>query len=254
MSMVAEPWASLSRESAFSPIEGKLWRFVESQEQVATNSLVSSMDESAVLEQLLERQKPPYPAGTERLHYLLATPFRYPPLPWGSRFGREWEPGIFYGSCDLQTAQAETAYYRFRFWQGMSVLPPSGVLITQHDSFSANYACATGAKLQDPPWSQWQESLTRRGDYSVSQAAGSWLREQGVEGFEFQSARCPQQGINVALFKPEGLRSETPMDMQPWLCETSANSVAFSSRGGCSRQDSNPGVDFKRWTTADIPL
>lgn len=253
MITAAEPWASLSRESAFSSIEGTLWRFVESQEQVATNSLVHSMDESAVLEQLLEAQKPPYPRGTERLHYLLATPFRYPPLPWGSRFGREWEPGIFYGSCDLQTAQAETAYYRLRFWQGMSVPPPSGVLITQHDSFRANYACATGARLQEPPWSQWQEPLTHRRDYSMSQAAGSWLRQQGIEGFEFQSARCPLKGINVALFKPEGLCSETPMDMQPWLCETTANSVAFSSRGSSHRVGSQ-GVDFKRWTSADIPL
>ena len=248
MIMAAEPWASLNREDAFSSIQGRLWRLVESQEQVATNRLVSSMDESAVLEQLLEGRKPPYPAGTERLHYLLATPFRYPPLPWGSRFGREWEPGIFYGSCDLQTAQAETAYYRLRFWQGMSVPPPSGVLITQHDSFSADYACPTGARLQNPPWAQWQASLTHRSDYSTSQAAGSWLRQQGVEGFEFESARCPQKGINVALFKPEGLHSETPLEVQPWLCETRADSVAFSSRS------SRRGIDVVRWTTADIPL
>lgn len=246
---IAGPWEALDRADAFSPIAGRLWRFVESQEQVATNSLVSSMDESTVLEALLESSKPPYPAGAARLHYLLATPFRYPPLPWGSRFGREWQPGIFYGSCDLQTAQAETAYYRLRFWQGMSVPPPSGVLITQHDSFSANYACATGARLQEPPWTTWHKPLTRRNDYSVSQAIGSWLKQQGVTGFEFESARCPQKGINVALFKPEGLLSETPMDLQPWLCETSANSVAFSSRGG-SRQ----GIDFTRWTTAELPL
>ncbi|WP_082968600.1 RES family NAD+ phosphorylase [Perlucidibaca aquatica] len=248
MIMAAEPWASLNREDAFSSIQGRLWRLVESQEQVATNRLVSSMDESAVLEQLLEGRKPPYPAGTERLHYLLATPFRYPPLPWGSRFGLEWEPGIFYGSCDLQTAQAETAYYRLRFWQGMSVPPPSGVLITQHDSFSADYACPTGARLQNPPWAQWQASLTHRSDYSTSQAAGSWLRQQGAQGFEFESARCPQKGINVALFKPEGLHSETPLEMQPWLCETRADSVAFSSRS------SRRGIDVVRWTTADIPL
>lgn len=232
MTLVTEPWTLFSREEAFSAIEGKLWRFVESQEQIATLNLVSTLDEQALLEDLLESIKPPRPVATERLDYLLATPFRYPPLPWGSRFGRTWEPGIFYGSCDLHTAQAETAYYRLMFWRGMSLPPASGALTTQHHAFSATYACQLGARLQSPPWSTLQESLTHTTDYSSSQAVGSWLRQHELEGFEFQSARCPQKGINVALFKPQGLSVEKPKEMQQWLCQTTSSSVVFSRSSG----------------------
>ena len=60
---------------------GRLLRLVESQEQVATNSLVRTLAEQALLEDLIEASKPPLPATGHGLHYLLATPFRYPPLP-----------------------------------------------------------------------------------------------------------------------------------------------------------------------------
>lgn len=56
---------------------------VESQEQVATLQLVDTLEEQALLEELLESSKPPVPADAEPLHYLLKTPFRYPPLRWG---------------------------------------------------------------------------------------------------------------------------------------------------------------------------
>lgn len=46
-------------------------RLVESQEQVATNQLVSSLERQAVLEDMLEATKPRLRKGTETLHYLL---------------------------------------------------------------------------------------------------------------------------------------------------------------------------------------
>ena len=58
-------------------------------------------------------------------HYLLATPFRYPPLPYGSRFGSRFEPSLFYGARSASTALAESAYYRFVFWSGMATPPPA---------------------------------------------------------------------------------------------------------------------------------
>ena len=52
----------------------------------------------------------PRPPGHERLgrfDYLLRAPWRYPPLRWGSRFGRRFEPGLFYG------ALSEEALFRW---------------------------------------------------------------------------------------------------------------------------------------------
>lgn len=56
-------------------VEGELLRLVESQEQVATTSLVGDLAEQSVLEDLLEATKPPYRSGTVGMHYLLASPF-----------------------------------------------------------------------------------------------------------------------------------------------------------------------------------
>ena len=119
-------------------IRGTLLRLVESQEQVATNSLVDSAAEQAVLEEFLERSKPPLRPGTERMPYLLHTPFRYPPLRHGSRFGARFEPSIFYASLKERTVLAEAAFYRCGFWSGMAQ-PPRSELITQHTLFWAGY-------------------------------------------------------------------------------------------------------------------
>ncbi len=85
-------------------IQGTLFRVVESQEQVATTRLVDDLTELALLEDMLEASKPPRLPGTETLHYLLATPFRYPPLPHGSRFSIVHKPSLYYGSRHFHNA------------------------------------------------------------------------------------------------------------------------------------------------------
>lgn len=112
---------------------------VESQEQIATLSLVDDLAEQNLLEGLLERSKPSLPAGCKGLHDLLSTPFRYPPLRHGSRFGSRAEPGLLYGARRLPTVLAEAAYYRFVFWIGMTTPPPAGQLLTQHSVFWARF-------------------------------------------------------------------------------------------------------------------
>ena len=54
---------------------------VEAQHRNATRRLVDSDAEQELLESLIDRVKPPVPAGAEfqGLHYLLLTPFRHPP-------------------------------------------------------------------------------------------------------------------------------------------------------------------------------
>ena len=218
------------------PLGGTLRRLVESQEQVATNQLVGSLERQAVLEEMLDATKPPPRRGSEYLHYLLATPFRYPPLAHGSRFGARTEPSLFYGSMTHATVLAEAAYYRFVFWHGM-MLAPVKHYVTQHTLFGAEYQTARGLKLQAPPFVSHRKALTDPGDYRQTQALGSALRAAGVEAFEFESARDAAGGINVALFTPAALAQPAPTFLEAWLCETSGEQVRFYARHGAGVHD-----------------
>lgn len=224
-------WSRLIEEAPAGVLSGQLWRMVESQSQVATLELVDTLQEQAILENLIESSKPPVTEGAENLHYLLSTPFRYPPLHWGSRFGGRHESSIFYGSVEIVTVLAESAFYRFLFWQGMSLPPPEERLITQHDLFSARYSCDPGLKLQHPPFLSRVEEITDPESYAASQALGAHMREFNVQGFEFPSARCPQQGTNIGLFSPKALLGHLPENQQRWVCETASKMVRFRGEG-----------------------
>src|SRR4029450_1849069 len=108
--------AALSRERR--RLTGSCWRVVESQHRVSTMKLVDTVEEQEALEILLEGTKPPVPPECRRLHYLLATPFRYgAPYPNGSRFRRAgFTPGVFYASETASTSIAEMAFHRLLFF------------------------------------------------------------------------------------------------------------------------------------------
>lgn len=226
-----------SPDPPFRRLRGTLLRCVESQEQVATNSLVDSAAEQQVLEELLERSKPPLRPGTEGMPYLLQTPFRYPPLPHGSRFGGRFEPSILYGSRELDTVLAETAFYRFWFWSGMTV-PPARELTTQHSVFAAGYATRRGLRLQEPPFAAHEAALRDPADYRETQALGTAMRAAGVEAFEYVSARDPERGVNVGLVQPGALKPrDRILGREEWACRTGATRVVFISiAGGVTRE------------------
>ena len=225
-------WPLCRETLRIAPLGGELLRLVESQEQVATSALVDDLAEQALLEDLLDATKPAVRPGTASLHYLLATPFRYPPLRHGSRFGGRFEPSLFYGARVLETVLAEAAYYRCVFWTGMATPPTSGRLVTQHALLRARYRGQSGVQLSEWPCARYAEVLTHPSDYGPTQALGRALREAGVDVFEFTSARDPGRGINVGLFEPTALVSRRPLGLQPWLCETRADQVSFSGDGG----------------------
>ena len=172
--------------------QGELLRMVESQEQVATRSLVDDLAEQALLEQMLDQSKPPVPDHAKGLDYLLSSPFRYPPLVYGSRFGSRFEPSIFYGALALQPALAESAYYRLVFWQGMTRPPPSGRLSTEHTLFSARYASERGVSLHLPPCDEHRDRLASPKSYTETQQLGGEMRAAGIELFIYRSARDPE--------------------------------------------------------------
>lgn len=222
-------WAACAAQARPEPLAGEAIRVVESQEQIATNSLVDDLAEQALLENLLDAAKPPAPPETRGLHYLLVTPFRYPPLRHGSRFGSRNEPSLFYASTGLRTALAETAYYRLLFWSGMTTPPPSGKLITAHTVFGATYASTRGLRLQHPPFAAFAAQIADPGQYADSQLLGGHMRAAGIEAFQYPSARDREQGINIALFSPRALQQSRPTFQQAWLCDTDAERVMFYS-------------------------
>lgn len=229
-------------ESGRQRLLGRLYRIVESQEEVATRSLVDNLQKQQVLEELLEQSKPARLPGSEQLHYLLATPFRYPPLPWGSRFGGTAESGIFYGSKTIPTVLAEAAYYRLLFFHDMDPAPPKPVT-SYHNIFSAKYCADPGIRLQTPPWESDWLALTHPADYRYCQNLGRELRQSGIAGIEAPSARALQsglvqlppgnsEGINVALFEPQALLKRPPTQEADVTAETGDDGVVFLVKSG----------------------
>lgn len=224
-------WQACDGPARIERLSGTLQRLVESQEQVATLGYVDTLEEQALLETLLDASKPPYAEVGARLHYLLRTPFRYPPLPWGSRFGRPHEPSLCYGGKSAATTLAEAAYYRLVFWYSMTAPPPKSSIQSAHTLFSASYSSTQGVRLQAAPFSAYQAQLVDPADYRATQALGSAMRAAGVEAFEYRSARDPAGGLCVALFTPAAFSASQPTAMSQWLCELSAGEVALKPLG-----------------------
>ncbi|TVQ68527.1 MAG: RES domain-containing protein [Chromatiaceae bacterium] len=224
-------WEVCKGSQQVGPVRGTLYRLVESQEQVATLGYVDTLEEQALLESMLEAVKPPGLDHAREYHYLLRTPFRYPPLPWGSRFGRVHERGIFYGGSDPNATLAEAAYYRFIFWHSMDSAPVKERIRTEHTLFSVGYRTKQGIRLQAPPFDEYIDKLMHLHDYRHTQRLGTAMRDAGVEAFEYRSARDPGKGTCIGLFTPWAFARTQPDEMSPWLCELNADEVLFKSLG-----------------------
>lgn len=223
-------WEACNGGEHIKRISGDLHRLVESQEQVATMGYVDTLDEQALLEELLDESKPDYPVKVlGELHYLLKTPFRYPPLEWGSRFGRKYEPSLFYGGESLEATLSESAYYRFVFLLSMEGEPPSNRLKSEHTLFTISYRTQLGMQLQQPPFDAYTAQLTHPKDYTASQLLGSAMREAGVEAFQYQSARSAESAICGALYTADVFTGKRPETTEQWLCELTASSVTLKA-------------------------
>jgi hypothetical protein len=149
------------------------WRVVESQHQVSTRKLVDSAAEQELLETLVDRVKPPAIGGV-RLHYLLSTPFRYPPLRHGSRFGSRQERGLWYGAVEQRTAFAEVAYYRLLFLEGTRA--SLDVVMTELSAFTVRMRSDRGVQLDQAPFAEHAEAISSPVSYAASQALGRAMR------------------------------------------------------------------------------
>lgn len=219
-------WTRCEGAQHIGLLEGELFRLVESQQQIATLSYVDTFEEQNLLEDMLEEVKPPYLESTINLHYLLKTPFRYPPLKWGSRFGYAHETSIFYGGCQIKTTLCEAAYYRFVFLYSMLGEPVKTKIRSEHTLFSVDYKTQYGVQLHHHPFSDYQEELTDKQNYAACQQLGSAMRKAKVEAFTYKSARA-EDGNCVGLFSPSAFARNKPKEMSYWLCEAGRDSVSF---------------------------
>ncbi|MCO4098337.1 RES family NAD+ phosphorylase [Gemmatimonas sp.] len=226
--MSSSIWMQCEGDSRRRPLQCTAWRVVESQHEVATRKLVSTAAEQELLEQLVEGVKPPAMVGAN-MHYLLFTPFRYPPLRHGSRFGTRQEPGIWYGSSNLATAFAEVAFYRLLFLEGTtaSLTPISTTL----SSFTVRMRSARGIDLTDAPFAEHRARIASRRSYRYSQPLGSAMRQANVELFVFPSARDVNGGTNVGAFTPAVFHKASPQQLQRWYCVATHDAVEFSASG-----------------------
>lgn len=207
---------------AFQYYRGVATRIVETQEVAATTKITRSLVEQSRLEELLEDNKPRSVAMG--LHYLLATPFRYPPLRHGSRFGSRFEPGIFYGSLGVITCLAECAYYRFLFYLDMQ-RPPPKPLTTQHTVFDV---CVESRLMVDlRADSGLSDQLTNPRSYEDTQQIGSRLRRAGAQILLFRSARDPQGGSNIALYSASAFAESSPRRQELWQSQVDSERVIF---------------------------
>jgi hypothetical protein len=225
-------WTQCAGASELRPLRLEPWRAVEAQHQVSTRKLVDSAAEQELLESLIDGAKPPAAAaarGHRALHYLLTTPFRYPPLRHGSRFGGRFERGLWYGAESLRTAFAEVAYYRLLFLEGTAA--DLGVIEAALSAFRATIETARGIDLVAPPFDAHRAAISSPTDYSASQVLGAAMREAGAEAFRFPSARTSGAGAApcVAAFTPEVFRGR-PHGFQTWHCTASTERVEFTTR------------------------
>jgi hypothetical protein len=225
--MSSSIWTRCAGGSELRALRLSAWRAVEAQHQVSTRKLVDSIDEQILLEELIDRAKPPDVTGGA-LHYLLATPFRYPPLAHGSRFGARFERGIWYGSESLSTGFAEVAYYRFVFLEGTDA--DLGVVTTQLTAFTARLRSTHAVDLTRPPFSAHRRAIASPSRYAATQALGAAMRGVGVELFRYPSARDAEGGVNVGVFSPSAFGTSKPRGFETWHCTASRLHVDLAKR------------------------
>ena len=220
-----------SVRNATRQVSARPWRVVEAQNRVPTMRLVDTLAEQSVLEDLLEGSKPPLPAEATRLHYLLATPFRYAaPPPVGSRFRGIGDPGVWYGADVVETAIAEVAYWRLRFL-GDSPSTPD-LLPVPHTVFRASVS-GSAIVLPQPPFDrmrrQWEEPVS----YTATQALARVVRDAGIALIRYRSVRDPAHRAALAVLTPKAFRKPEPLEQHTWLIKvTRAQVLAEANIGG----------------------
>lgn len=217
-------WTPDALSSEAVRLDGKYWRMVEAQHRVSTLKVVDTLDEQALLEELIEETKPQIPIECRHLHYLLATPFRYGSVyPHGSRFRRAGKTlGVYYAAETMMTAVAEMAFYRLLFFAESPDTPwPHDA--AEYTAFAAAIRIDKAIDLTRPPLDRDAAAWTHPTDYAACQAIADVAREAGMQAIRYRSARDP--GANIALLTCKGFAKAKPLEPQTWRIRLGAFGV-----------------------------
>lgn len=220
-------WLSCNGIKHITSLSETAWRLVESQDTLATRKLVDSLEEQELLEELIESIKPPLNINFVKLHPLLYTPFRYPPLKYGSRFSSRFENALWYGSLAIDTVLAEKAYYQFNFLRASKA--DFDIVEVPLTLFSVEIKTERGIRLTGKPFKNYTQSISSPISYEESQALGASMRQAHIEAFNYQSARDVSKGINMGVFSPKAFTNTKPnsQSFQSWQCIASNSLVEF---------------------------
>lgn len=209
----------------FSSYRREVIRAVDGQQQSGISVLVDSFEAEALLDQLIDQAKPPVPQSVDakKFHFLLSTPFRHPPLRYGSRFGTRHDAGIFYAAEEERTALAETAYYLLVFLSGTKAKLQ---IRSERSTFRVRAICRQALDLSRSPFLTARTKLSSPTDYAAAQKLGREAREAGVTVIRYFSARDSDGGLCVAVLEPSALVGK-PKNELNWLCLTQTDGVEF---------------------------
>lgn len=194
--------------------------------------LADSLADQELLESILEASKPSLPQGTGKLHYLLATPFRYRPRA-GSRFRAPLAGGVWYGAEALRTALAEKSYWQLRFLLDSPATPE--LKPVPHTAFVANVR-GNALDLTAAPLSKDRVVWAHRTDYGPTQALAALAREAKIELIRYESVRDPGHGACVAALTPTVFGRGKPRQRDTWFIAASRERVrcVIDARGGAT--------------------
>ena len=241
--MTSPIWTPAALRSEARPRSGACWRLVEAQHLVSTMKLVDTLEEQTLLEEEIERSKPPGPPECAGLHYLLATPFRYGRYPGNSRFRREgYSPGVFYASEEAATAVAETVFYRLLFFAESPDTPlPRNPL--EFTGFETACSAPLAIDLTRPPFVENEAEWVKPADYSACLDLAHAAREAEITLIRYRSVRDPEGRANLALLSCTAFVAPAPHAWATWR-------IAFSERGAiaiCDRPADRLGYSWSEF-------
>jgi hypothetical protein len=217
-------WTTREVASNAAALRHALWRAVEAQHVVSTMALVDSIEEQHVLERLLDDTKPAIPAAAAHLHWLLFTPFRYPPPPGGSRFRGPNDPGVFYGADAIRTACAELGYWR---WRHLLDSPALNAMPTKPQTVFQVKIKIDAVDLRAKPFARDRRHWTDTSDYSRCQDFGRIARAAAVGAIRYESVRDPKHDACCAVLSPAAFASANPLEQQTWMLSVARDRVIW---------------------------
>lgn len=208
------------------------WRGVETQYIAASMKLVDSFEEQELLEQLLEKSKPPNVESEPGKHYLLLSPFRYFPHH-SSRFRPGQRSGLWYGSSTLQGACSEIAYWRMRFIMDSAGLVAGDPIVTEHTFYQASVR-GRAIDLMSQPWVDLSHLWKHTSDYSPTHKLAEAAANASIQWIQYESVRAPSCAL-AAVLTPNALFADHTVlehSRQEWICKATRDMVMMKQKNG----------------------